>query len=69
MKKATMGDLQESLADKSGFKQLGDYKKFCSAYLALVETARPTRIISPSHEHYVFLSIRQGQQKQNHPPA
>jgi hypothetical protein len=54
MKKATLGDLQESLADKSGFKQLADYKKFCSAYLALVETARPTRIVSPSHEHYVF---------------
>ena len=54
MKKATLGDLQESLADKSGFKQLADYKKFCSAYLALVETERPTRIVSPSHEHYVF---------------
>jgi hypothetical protein len=25
MKKATLGDLQESLADKSGFKQLDDY--------------------------------------------
>jgi len=54
MKKATLGDLQESLADKSGFKQLADYKKFCSAYLALVEKERPTRIVSPSHEHYVF---------------
>ena len=54
MKKATMGDLQESLADKSGFKQLADYKKFCLAYLALVETERHTRIVSPSHEHYVF---------------
>ncbi len=54
MKKATLGDLQESLADKSGFKQLADYKKFCSAYLALVETERTTRIVSPSHEHYVF---------------
>ena len=54
MKKATLGDLQESLADKSGFRRLADYKKFCSAYLALVETERPTRIISPSHEHYIF---------------
>lgn len=25
MKKATLGDLQESLADKSGFKELADY--------------------------------------------
>ena len=54
MRKATLGDLQESLADKSGFKQLADYEKFCSAFLALVETERPTRIVSPSHEHYVF---------------
>jgi hypothetical protein len=54
MKKATLGDLQESLADKSGFKQLADYKNFCSAYLALVEAERYTRIVSPSHEHYVF---------------
>jgi hypothetical protein len=54
MRRATLGDLQESLADKSGFKQLADYEKFCSAYLALLEKKRPTRIISPSHEHYVF---------------
>lgn len=56
MKKATLGDLQESLADKSGFKQLADYAKFCSAFLALVEMERPTRIVSPSpaNEHYVF---------------
>jgi hypothetical protein len=56
MKKATLGDLQESLADKSGFKQLADYAKFCSAFLALLEMERPTRIVSPSpsNEHYVF---------------
>ena len=54
MKKATLGDLQESLADKSGFRQLADYGKFCSAYLALVEKEQPTRIVSPSHEHYIF---------------
>ncbi len=56
MKKATLGDLQESLADKSGFTKLADYAKFCSAFLALVETEQPTRIVSPSpaNEHYVF---------------
>jgi hypothetical protein len=56
MKKATLGDLQESLADKAGFKQLDDYIKFCSAFLALLEMERPTRIVSPSpaNEHYVF---------------
>ena len=54
MKKVTLGDLQESLADKSGFKQLADYASFCLAYLKLVENDRPTRIVSPSHEHYIF---------------
>jgi len=56
MRTATLGDLQESLADKSGFKQLDDYLRFCAAFLALVEMERPTRIISPSpaNEHYVF---------------
>ena len=54
MKRLALGDLQESLADKSGFRQLTDYAKFCSAYLALMEKDRPTRIISPSHQHYIF---------------
>ena len=56
MRQATLGDLQESLADKAGFKQLADYAKFCSAFLALLEIERPTRIVSPSpsNEHYVF---------------
>jgi hypothetical protein len=56
MRKATLGDLQESLADKSGFTQLADYARFCSAFLGLVETEQPTRIVSPSpsNEHYVF---------------
>lgn len=56
MRKATLGDLQESLADKSGFHQLADYAKFCTTFLALLEAERPTRIVSPSpsNEHYVF---------------
>jgi hypothetical protein len=56
MKRATLGDLQESLADKSGFTKLADYAKFGSAFLALLEAERPTRIVSPSpaNEHYVF---------------
>lgn len=50
----TLADLQESLADKVGFRHLADYQKFCSAYLTLLEKDKPTRIISPSHPHYVF---------------
>ena len=54
MRRVTLADLQESLADKIGFRQLADYQKFCSAYLALLEKDKPTRIVSPSHSHYVF---------------
>jgi hypothetical protein len=56
MRKISLGDLQESLADKSGFTQLADYAKFGSAFLALLEAEKPTRIVSPSpaNEHYVF---------------
>jgi len=56
MKKATLGDLQESLRDKSGFKHLNDYVKFSSAFLSLIELEKPTRIVSPTpaKQHYVF---------------
>lgn len=54
MKKLTLGDLQESLADKFGFRQLADFEKFCASFLALISKDRPTRIISPSHQHYIF---------------
>jgi hypothetical protein len=54
MRQPTLADLQESLRDKAGFRQLADYGKLCVAYLALKEKEKPTRIISPSHQHYVF---------------
>jgi len=54
MKRHTLADLQESLADKTGFRKLVDYQKFCAAYLSLLAKERLTRIISPSHQHYIF---------------
>ena len=54
MRPASLGDLQESLADKTGFRQLADYQTFCAAFLELFRRERPTRIVSPSHAHYVF---------------
>lgn len=50
----TLHDLQESVADKAGFRQMADYRQLCSAYLNLLASAPPTRIVSPSHPHYVF---------------
>lgn len=54
MNRPTLGDLQESLTDKSGFGQLADYDRFCAAFLSLLEQDKPTRIVAPSKEQYVF---------------
>jgi hypothetical protein len=61
MKPATLGDLQESLADKSGFRKLADFAAFCRAYLEMVEKEPPTRIVAPSHDHYVFYQYSNAQ--------
>lgn len=50
----TLADLQENLRDKSGFRRLADFERFCAAFLGLLQTAKPTRIVSPSQLHYVF---------------
>lgn len=54
MKRTALGDLQASLDDKTGFRHLSDYLKFGQAFLAMLEQDKPTRIVSPSHSHYVF---------------
>lgn len=54
MKEVTLGDLQESVQDRSAFGTLDDYVMICRAFLAFVERTRPTRIVSPSHLNYIF---------------
>ena len=54
MTDVTLGDLQESVIDKSAFRTLEEYKQVCSAYLAFVARTEPTRIVSPSHPNYIF---------------
>jgi len=54
MNNITLHDLQESVTDKAGFRELLDYREFCSAFLNLLARTPPTRIISPSHPNYVF---------------
>jgi hypothetical protein len=54
MKKVTLGDLQESVQDKSAFKALADYYKMCKEFLTFMGKTRPTRIVSPSHSNYIF---------------
>lgn len=54
MSKMALGDLQESVQDRSAFLALADYFTLCQAFLKLLEENRPTRIISPSTPNYIF---------------
>ena len=54
MKETTLGDLQESVRDRSGFGNLDDYFKLCQTFILLLQKIQPTRIISPTHENYIF---------------
>ncbi|MDR1010730.1 MAG: hypothetical protein LBM04_06335 [Opitutaceae bacterium] len=54
MKTSTLTDLQASVQDKTAFKKLADYEQLASAFLAYLAQIKPTRIISPSHNNYVF---------------
>ena len=52
-------DLQVSVQDKSAFAILTDYSQLCGAFLDFLRKTRPTRIISPTHNHYVFYQYGQ----------
>jgi hypothetical protein len=54
MSAPTLDDLQASVRDKAAFNNLGDYEKLASAFLALLAKTNPTRIVSPSHNNYIF---------------
>ncbi len=54
MKKLSLADLQASVQDRTAFTALEDYTKLSAAYLDFLARIKPTRIVSPSHHHYVF---------------
>lgn len=54
MKEITLVDLQASVRDTSAFNRLEDYYQLCKNFLELMQKIRPTRIISPTHNNYVF---------------
>lgn len=54
MTEPTLTDLQASVQDRSAFGTLSDYFTLCDAFLRLVKSTRPTRIVSPSHRNYIF---------------
>lgn len=59
MTEITLKDLQESVQDEKAFKILDDYLAICLAFLTLVNETQPTRIVSPSHPHYIFYQYSQ----------
>lgn len=54
MTSITLADLQASVQDKVAFSRLADYLTICQAFLSYLQAARPTRIVSPTHQHYIF---------------
>lgn len=54
MTKVTLFDLQASVQDKSAFNILADYLQLCEAFLGFVKRTQPTRIVSPTHNNYIF---------------
>lgn len=54
MTEDTLADLQASIQDRSAFGTLSDYFTLCEAFLGLVQSTQPTRIVSPSHHNYIF---------------
>lgn len=54
MTEITLFDLQASVQDRAAFNTLSEYFRLCQAFLELIETTRPTRIVSPTQRNYVF---------------
>lgn len=54
MRNPELADLQASIRDTSAFSCLDDFGVLGRTFLAFVDEHAPTRIVSPSHPHYVF---------------
>jgi hypothetical protein len=49
-----LDDLQASVQDKNAFNSLQDYYLLVKAFLNYIDKHKPTRIVSPTHNHYIF---------------
>lgn len=54
MTAVTLHDLQVSVQDKTAFTTLAEYAHISQTFLELVSRTQPTRIISPTHNNYIF---------------
>ena len=54
MTSPTLDDLRASLQDNTAFTNLEDYYQLTQAFLGYLESAQPTRIVSPDRNEYIF---------------
>ncbi|MBI4091856.1 MAG: hypothetical protein HY427_01475 [Candidatus Levybacteria bacterium] len=54
MKNLTLHDLQASVRDNAAFVKIDDYLSITQAFLEYLQHSNPTRIVSPSQQHYIF---------------
>lgn len=59
MSEMTLANLQASIQDRTAFRELADYFTLAHTFLAFVQENQPTRVISPTHHHYVFFQYDQ----------
>ncbi|MBP8972833.1 MAG: hypothetical protein KBH93_03065 [Anaerolineae bacterium] len=52
-------DLQASVQDRSAFTALDAYSQLCEAFLDFIRKTQPTRIVSPTHNNYIFYQYGQ----------
>lgn len=57
MTKTSLGDLQESVRDRNAFRHLEDYLTLSQAFLGFLKVSKATRIISPTHQNYIFFQF------------
>jgi hypothetical protein len=59
MSETTLANLQASIQDRTAFGELADYFTLAYTFLDFVQQNRPTRVISPTHHHYIFFQYDQ----------
>ena len=59
MSSFTLHDLQDSIQDGLAFRELGQFFALGQAFLEFIAETNPTRIISPTHNNYMFYQYNQ----------
>src|SRR6266496_6832331 len=59
MSSFTLHDLQASIQDMLAFRELERFFALSEAFLEFIANTNPTRIISPTHNNYIFYQYNQ----------